>query len=146
MSLLAALCKVKAFEWKAETISAIKIDALQHIKCSRYQKKKKERKLPRMLELRLTELTDLYCLHRNLFNVIIYYLVSQMPVLFIEYGAIFPLSTVRITYDTTRCFALVSEPSLSLSVCLASPWDDDGWLYWGSCIVTICSGDFPLVM
>lgn len=112
MSLLAALCKVKAFEWKAETISAIKIDVLQLIECSCYRKKK-ERKLPRgVLELCLGELAGLYRRHSELFNVIIYYLVSQMPVLFIECGAISSLSTVKITCVMTGCFALVSEPSL----------------------------------
>lgn len=116
MSLLAALCKVKAFEWKAEAISAIKIDVLRLIEYARYQKKKKKRERENfrggMLELRLTELTGLYRWHRKLFNSVIYYLVSQMPVLFIECGAIIPHSAVRITREMTRCFALVSEPSL----------------------------------
>lgn len=35
---------MKAIEWKAETISAIKTDVLQLIEGSRYQKKKKKKR------------------------------------------------------------------------------------------------------
>lgn len=56
--------------------------------------------------------------------------------------------TVWITevwYVQIGCSGVISEPWF-IAVCLARLQDDDKWLYWPRCMVTIWSGDFPLVI
>lgn len=145
MSLLAGFCKVKAFEWKAETISAIKINVLQLIECSRYQKKSKTS----MGDVRATTYQTSPVFIAGIVNCLmllsfIWCHICQFYLFNVELSSPPRLLESHMKRQDASLWSLNPVYScLSVWPVLGMMTDD---FIGGSCIVTICSGDFPLVM